>query len=136
MRGAILMLARLERINRALAADLVKPLRCGIGLHVGDAIVGTMGPPDYPILSALGDTVNVAARLESETKRHAAMLVISTQCAAAAQVDLDGFPLHTATVRGRDEPVSYHAIADPAALARRLDEAAPIRPVAAEARHA
>ncbi|MGE5168808.1 MAG: adenylate/guanylate cyclase domain-containing protein, partial [Rudaea sp.] len=95
MRGAIAIETRLARMNDALADDLVEPLRAGISIHSGEAIVGTMGPPATPILSALGDTVNVAARLESETKRRGCMLVISSACAKAAGVDLRSFPSHT-----------------------------------------
>ena len=120
MRGAIAIGERLARMNAALAADLGEPLRAGISIHAGEAIVGTMGPPATPLLSALGDTVNVAARLEAETKRHHCVLVISSACARAAEVDLAAFPEHTATVRGRSEPVTYYAIADPAALAASL----------------
>jgi adenylate cyclase len=121
MRGAIAIETRLARMNEALAADLVEPLRAGISIHSGEAIVGTMGPPATPILSALGDTVNVAARLESETKRRDCMLVISSACAAAAGVDLGAFPSHTTSVRGRRKTVTYHAIGAPSALAASLD---------------
>lgn len=125
MRGAVAIHDRLARINAALAADLVEPLRAGVSIHAGEAIVGTMGPPDHPVLSALGDTVNVAARLESETKRHRSMLVISAACGAAAGIDLAEFPRHTAAVRGRDQPVTYFVIDDPRALVRLLADRAP-----------
>ena len=123
LRGAVAIAARLERMNAAFAQDLGSPLRAGIGIHAGDAIVGTMGPPATPLLSALGDTVNVAARLEAETKRLQCMLVVSSACAREAAVDLSRFPQHTVTVRGRDEPVTFHAIDDIAALAAVLDGA-------------
>jgi len=116
IRGAIAIAARLAQMNAAFAHDLGQPLRAGIGIHAGDAIVGTMGPPATPLLSALGDTVNVASRLEAETKRRRCTLVVSSACARAAAVDLSRFPEHTVTVRGRSEPVTYHAIADPATL--------------------
>lgn len=116
IRGAVAIAARLAQMNAAFAHDLGQPLRAGIGIHAGDAIVGTMGPPATPLLSALGDTVNVASRLEAESKRRRCMLVVSSACADAAGVDLSSFPRHTVTVRGRSEPVTYHAIDDPAAL--------------------
>jgi adenylate cyclase len=122
MRGAMAIATRLAAMNAALQSDLGAPLRVGISIHAGEAIIGTMGPPATPILSALGDTVNVAARLESETKRHGCVVVISSACARAAAVDLTRFPEHTATVRGRSEPVTYYAIADPAAIAACLPE--------------
>jgi len=120
LRGAVAIEARLTKMNTAFAQDLGQPLRAGIGIHAGDAIVGTMGPPATPLLSALGDTVNVASRLEAETKRRRCVLVVSSACARAAALDLSRFPEHTVTVRGRSEPVTYHAIADPAELAALL----------------
>ena len=122
MRGAAAIAERLARINASLQTDLGEPLRVGISIHAGEAIVGTMGPPATPILSALGDTVNVAARLEAQTKRHGCVLVVSAACARAADVDVSSFPEHTAPVRGRSEPVTYYAIADPAALAATLTD--------------
>jgi adenylate cyclase len=120
LRGAIAITARLAKMNAAFAHDLGQPLRAGIGIHAGDAIVGTMGPPATPLLSALGDTVNVASRLEAETKRRNCVLVVSSACAHAAGLDLSRFAEHTATVRGRNKPVTYHAIDDPAELAALL----------------
>ncbi|HVE49299.1 MAG TPA: adenylate/guanylate cyclase domain-containing protein [Casimicrobiaceae bacterium] len=120
MHGALAIQERLERINAVLAADLKEPLRAGVGIHAGDAIVGTMGPPHHPILSALGDTVNVAARLEGETKLHQCMLVVSKECVDASGVDLSGLPVHTANVRGRGGAVSYYAVKDLVLIRERL----------------
>lgn len=132
LRGAVAIEARLTKMNTAFAQDLGQPLRAGIGIHAGDAIVGTMGPPATPLLSALGDTVNVASRLEAETKRRRCVLVVSSACARAAALDLSRFPEHTVTVRGRSEPVTYHAIADPAELAALLAAADRSASVAAQ----
>jgi adenylate cyclase len=117
MRGAIAVVERLARINAALAADLGEPLHAGNSVDGGDAIVGTMGPPATPLLSALGDTVNVAARLEEETKQHRCVLVVSAACAEAGEVDLSAFRRHTSSVRGCSEPVTYYAIREPHQLA-------------------
>ena len=122
MRGAIEISERIAKMNAALAADLGEPLQAGISIHAGEAIVGTMGPPATPLLSALGDTVNVASRLEAETKRHRCMLVISAACADAAGVDLSAFPRHTSKVRGRTKPVTSYAIGDARTLEAALAE--------------
>jgi len=78
------MLRRLTMLNTTLAHDLEEPLRFGIGIHSGDAVVGRMGPPRTPVLTALGDTVNTAARLESATKDLNAALVVSETTADLA----------------------------------------------------
>ena len=116
LRGAAEMARRLSRLNAGLEDELAEPLRIGIGIHCGDAIVGTMGPPSSPNLSAVGDNVNVAARLESESKSLGCTLVVSTALAGAAGVDLSAHPLHEAELRGRGGSVSVYAIDDPTQL--------------------
>ena len=112
--GAAAMAARMAALNRRLEKEVSEPLRIGIGIHCGEAIVGTMGPPRTPILSAIGDNINVAARLEAMTKDLGCMLVASSAAVEAARLDLSGVPTHEAAVRGRDEAITVYAIADPA----------------------
>jgi len=50
-RGAREMLARIDQLNSRLRGDLPHPLRIGIGIHFGEAIVGAMGPPASQIVS-------------------------------------------------------------------------------------
>ncbi len=116
LRGAAEMARRLSSLNARLEGELAQPLRVGIGIHCGDAIVGTMGPPNSPNLSAVGDNVNVAARLESESKSLGCTLVVSTALAGSAGVDFSAHPLHEAELRGRGESVPVYAIDDPQEL--------------------
>ena len=116
LRGAAEMARRLSSLNARLEGELAQPLRVGIGIHCGDAIVGTMGPPNSPNLSAVGDNVNVAARLESESKSLGCTLVVSTALAGSAGVDFSAHPLHEAELRGRGESVPVYAIDDPREL--------------------
>ncbi len=120
LKGAVEMFTRLEALNRSLQSELSQPLRMGIGIHSGEAIVGTMGPPASPILSALGDNVNIAARLEAQTKPLACSIVISAVTAEQAGVDLLVFPCRQVQARGRDEPVAVYVIDDYRALAQIL----------------
>ncbi len=108
--GARDMLARLDRLNQHLLADLKQPLRIGIGIHHGVAIVGPLGPPGSRIVTAIGDTVNTTARLEGLSKQHDGAVIISRVCAEAARADLADALLHIASVAGRAEPVEYYAL--------------------------
>jgi adenylate cyclase len=110
LRGAREMLARLDQLNRRLAGELKQPLRIGIGIHFAEAIVGAMGPPHSQIISAIGDTVNTAARLESLTKEYGTPVVISHRAAETAGIDLRGLPLHEAPVKGRVQSVQFYAL--------------------------
>ena len=106
------MKARLSELNRRLVPDLAEPLRIGIGIHLGDAIVGRLGPPGSKILTAIGDTVNTAARLEGLSKTHDDAVIISRQAAQAAGVDIAAEHLHSAQLSGRREHIEYYALAD------------------------
>jgi adenylate cyclase len=110
LRAAVDMKARLERLNARLIPDLAEPLRIGIGIHHGDAIVGRLGPPGSKIVTAIGDTVNTAARIEGLSKTHQDRVIISRRAAEAAGLDLAREPAHSAVVAGRVEPIEYYAL--------------------------
>jgi adenylate cyclase len=99
------MAERLAELNESLKSDLEKPLRLGIGIHVGPAIVGEMGYGRVISLTAVGDTVNTASRLEAMTKVYGVELVLSEQVARRAGMALDGFSRDDVEIRGRREPM-------------------------------
>jgi adenylate cyclase len=101
----------LEHLNRALTTDLAEPLRMGIGLHAGVAIVGEMGFGRATSLTAIGDSVNTASRLESLTKEFKVQLIVSDDVERLSEVDLARFPRHEIDVRGRTERIGIRAIA-------------------------
>jgi adenylate cyclase len=106
------MSVNLEELNRHLVAELQAPLKIGIGIHVGPAIVGDMGYGGNQHLTAIGDTVNTASRLETATKELDCQLVISENVALAAGVALDPNLLHQLHVRGREQTLGVLAIRD------------------------
>jgi adenylate cyclase len=110
LRGAREMLMRLDQLNHQLRAELPGPLRIGIGIHFSEAIVGAMGPPKSQIITAIGDTVNTAARLESLTKDYDCALIVSRRAAEAAGVTLGERDLHECAVKGRAETVQFYAL--------------------------
>ena len=110
------MQARIERLNQSLADELKAPLRIGIGIHAGVAIVGTMGPPEAPIYSAIGDMVNTAARLEDMTKAFGCALVLSDYVLKQAGIEPGAAPEHQVRVRGKTERLTVYAVADPRIL--------------------
>ncbi|HET7343139.1 MAG TPA: adenylate/guanylate cyclase domain-containing protein, partial [Methylomirabilota bacterium] len=114
------MVEGMAALNRELAADLPDPLRIGIGVHAGPAVVGWMGWGQSFYLTAVGDTVHVAARLEQATKDHHAELIVSEDVARLAGVDCSAFPGQVLSVHNRTEAVRVRVIARVAELAPAL----------------
>ncbi|NKB58244.1 MAG: 2Fe-2S iron-sulfur cluster binding domain-containing protein [Alphaproteobacteria bacterium] len=114
---------RIAELNRALAGDLDEPLRIGIGIHCGPAIVGAMGFGDTVSVTAIGDSVNIASRLETQTKDFHAELVVSRTTVQQSGLDLSSFEIQDVAIRGRTEPLSVHVVR----TARDLPEQAPIK---------
>ena len=103
-------------LSAELAGDLPAPLRIGIGVHAGPAVVGRMGWGESFYLTAVGDTVHVAARLEQATKDHDAELVVSEAVARYAGADLTAFPRHDLAVHNRAGRIGVRVVARVAAL--------------------
>jgi len=110
LRGAREMLMGLDRLNRQLRHELAQPLRIGIGIHHSEAIVGAMGPPKSQIITAIGDTVNTCARLESLTKEFNVPVVVSRQAAELAGLDIRTRKLLEVPVKGRLAKVEFYAL--------------------------
>src|SRR6266508_5442149 len=97
------MSERMESLNRALVHDISEPLRIGIGIHTGPAIVGEMGYGSAVSVTAVGDCVNTASRVEGLTKTYGCELVISAAVALRAGIDVGDAPRHEIEIRGRVE---------------------------------
>ena len=101
--AARLMSLRLDELNEALRAELAQPLRIGIGVHAGPVIVGEMGYGGATTITAIGDAVNTASRVESLTKEFGVQLVISDEVIARAGLDRTLFRWEEVEIRGRQE---------------------------------
>ncbi|HYL82432.1 MAG TPA: adenylate/guanylate cyclase domain-containing protein, partial [Candidatus Acidoferrum sp.] len=104
------MVRTVADLSQILAEELPAPLKIGIGIHTGSAVVGRMGYAETVYLTAVGDTVHVASRLQELTKEYDCQLVISEQVATRAKVDVSAFPRHELTVRNRVEPLAIRVI--------------------------
>ncbi|WP_051284804.1 adenylate/guanylate cyclase domain-containing protein [Nisaea denitrificans] len=114
--AARLMGENLERLNESLAADLDEPLRIGIGIHGGPAIVGELGYRETRGLTAVGDTVNSASRLETLTKDYGVQLILSESVISAAGMSLEIGERAEVTARGREQSISVRLVNDATAL--------------------
>ncbi len=123
VRAALEMRERLVVLNRAFAEAGLPELRTGIGVHTGPVVAGNIGAEgagdagkmEYTVI---GDTVNLASRLESMTKELHADVLISEDTYRLVADSVEVEPLHRLPVRGRtQEVVVYRLVALRAARA-------------------
>jgi adenylate cyclase len=103
--AALKIHAGLRVLNRQYASEFEKPLSIAMSLHAGPAIVGEMGYGQATSLTAVGDTINAASRLEGLAKELDAELVISHDIAMRAGLDLSDRERRTVSIRGRAAPL-------------------------------
>jgi adenylate cyclase len=114
--AARLMSERLADLNLSLQAELGRPLRIGIGIHCGPVIVGEMGYGSAAALTAIGDAVNTASRLEGLSKSYDCELVVSDETVVRANLDFSGFPRYEIEIRGKREMLAVRTLERAAAL--------------------
>ena len=112
LKAAAMIAANVDELNKFLEHDLREPIRFGIGIHGGEVIVGDIGYRDHMVFTALGDAVNVAARLQDMTKALACEVVISDEVRVTAGVAADALPQQEVAIRGRNEPMIVRTVTD------------------------
>ncbi|MCK1511697.1 adenylate/guanylate cyclase domain-containing protein [Bradyrhizobium sp. 190] len=122
LRAAAMIAANVDELNKFLEHDLREPIRFGIGINGGEVIVGDIGYRDHMVFTALGDAVNVAARLQDMTKSLSCEVVVSDEVRAAAGLAADALPQHDVEIRGRNEPMIVRTIADARMLPALVNE--------------
>jgi adenylate cyclase len=75
--AALNMIDKLDSLNQYAGKDCEQKFKMGIGIHFGEMIIGDVGHPDKIQFTAIGDTVNMASRIESATKDAQASILIS-----------------------------------------------------------
>jgi adenylate cyclase len=94
---------RMKELNAEMRMDFDEEMRFGMGIHAGETIVGMMGYGRTVSETAVGDNVNVAARLEELSKSYKCQLVISKSVAETAKIDIRQFTGDLVNIRGRSE---------------------------------
>jgi len=108
----------LSELNKKFAADELPAMRVGIGVSTGLATVGTFGSEFRMDYTVIGDTVNVARRLEEQTRKYHVPVVVSDKTADALP-DMLFRELDTVVVKGRQQAVTMY---QPMGLKNRADE--------------
>lgn len=122
LKAASMIAANVDELNQFLRHDLREPIRFGVGIHGGEVIIGDIGYRDHMVFTALGDAVNVAARLQDMTKALACEVVASEEVRVTAGLAADSLPQQEVTIRGRVEPMIVRAVADAKTLSALVNE--------------
>jgi adenylate cyclase len=108
-RAALRIVEKLEAVNQQLADEGLPTLVAGIGINTGRCTVGNFGSSRRLDYSAVGDAVNVSARLEGETKNLGFAILLGPETAARV-AEFATIPLERIPLRGRVEPIEVHAL--------------------------
>jgi adenylate cyclase len=115
-RAALDMLDRLALLNRTLESEAKAdereflPLRIGVGLNTGDCVVGNLGSDVHFDYSVLGDSVNVASRLENQSKVYGFPIIAGASTALAAKDAVAVIEIDYVVVKGKTEPEAVYAV--------------------------
>jgi adenylate cyclase len=122
LRAAAMIATNVDELNKFLEHDLREPIRFGIGINGGEVIVGDIGYRDHMVFTALGDPVNVAARLQDMTKALSCEVVISDEVRATAGIPADALPQQEVAIRGRNEPMIVRSVAEARTLSAQVGD--------------
>jgi adenylate cyclase len=122
LKAAAMIAVNVDELNQFLSHDLREPIRFGIGIHGGEVIIGDIGYRDHMVFTALGDAVNVAARLQDMTKSFACEAIVSEEVFTTAGLPADALPQQQVEIRGRSEPMVVRSIADTRTLSALVND--------------
>jgi adenylate cyclase len=110
VRTALEFQERLQPLAERFAAKYGGTLACGVGIHTGDAVVGTIGSEQRLEYTAIGDTINLGSRLEGLTKEFSVPIIMSEATAAEVAGQFGTRDLGEVTVKGKAIPVKIYAV--------------------------
>ncbi|MCL6283346.1 adenylate/guanylate cyclase domain-containing protein [Ruegeria sp. 2012CJ41-6] len=120
--------AALEAFNKTLTEHHDRPVQIGMALHLGNVVLGEIGAAENAPRTIIGDAVNVASRLERETKELAVELIVSEPVLNAAGLSSAGAGLRPFALRGVSDPLAGLPVRQASKLSDRMRPAnAPAR---------
>ena len=110
VRTALAMLDDLQRFNDEIAAEGVPAFGMGLGINTGSVVVGNMGSDQRFDYTCLGDSVNLASRLEGQSKPYGVKLVLGPITARQVSDEFNVVELDLIAVKGKTEPVAIYTV--------------------------
>jgi len=112
VKTALEMLGDLERFNKEIAVEGVPPFGMGLGINTGSVVVGNMGSSQRFDYTCLGDTVNLASRLEGQSKPYHVKMVIGPQTYEYVKDEYLCLELDCLAVKGKNKGVNIYTIVE------------------------
>ena len=108
--AALDMIDRLTDINQKYAALLGTEIKIGIGINSGEVVVGNIGTDSYMEYTVIGNTVNIASRMEAISKKKPNSIIISEQTHRLINDNFETSGLQETTIKGKDVQISYYEV--------------------------
>jgi len=110
VKAALEMLGSLDGFNKEIAEEGTPPFGMGIGINTGDVVVGNMGSEQRFDYTCLGDAVNLASRLEGQSKNYGVLIVLGPITAERVGDEYFTIPLDCIAVKGKKEGVNISTV--------------------------
>jgi adenylate cyclase len=110
LQSALEQLAQLDILNEDLKKDGLPHIAIGIGIHTGDAVVGEMGSIDRSDYTIIGDSVNLASRVEGLCKQYKAEILITEATKSRLKKKYNMKKVDSVTVKGKSRPVTIYQV--------------------------
>ena len=110
VKTSVEMYKHLEILNAELVEEGLLPINIGVGINTGEVVVGNMGSNQRFDYSVLGDAVNLAARLEGQTKSYGVKTIIGEETKKALNEEYLTLELDKIAVKGKTEPVTIYTV--------------------------
>jgi adenylate cyclase len=110
VKTSVEMYKHLEILNEELESEGLLPINIGVGINTGEVVVGNMGSNQRFDYSVLGDAVNLAARLEGQTKSYGVKTLIGEDTKIGLSEEFYTLELDNLAVKGKTEPVKIYTI--------------------------
>jgi len=110
VKAALEMLGSLDGFNNSIKEEGVPPFGMGIGINTGVVVVGNMGSEQRFDYTCLGDSVNLASRLEGQSKNYGVLIVLGPVTAERVATDYFTLELDCIAVKGKKDGVNIYTV--------------------------
>ena len=112
VRTGLSMLEDLDEFNKEIAKENIPAFGMGLGINTGDVVVGNMGSSQRFDYTCLGDSVNLASRLEGQSKGYGVRIILGPETAQLVQDQFPVVELDNIAVKGKTEGVKIYTIGE------------------------